>query len=103
MEKASEETKAQLLKLAKRRVILKRTIKWHIIIYVIINVLLCVIYGLTTPNGYFWPMWSIIGWGVGLIMHVVVIGAALSSARNNRDSVEKEYQMLQKEFRQKRD
>ena len=103
MEMTSNETNDKLLKLAKRRVLLKKTIKWHTIIYLIVNIFLCAIYCLTTSNGYFWPMWSIIGWGVGLILHVVVVGFVLSSTRDKRDLVEKEYQMLQKNFERNSD
>ena len=98
MEMTSKETNDKLLKLAKRRVLLKEVVKWHIIIYLIINALLCAIYYLTTPTGYFWPIWSIIGWGIGLIIHIVVTRVVLSSTRGKQDLVEKEYQMLLKDF-----
>ena len=103
METTSKERNDKLFKLAKRRVLMKKTIKWHMIIYLIINILLCVIYYLTTPSGYLWPVWPIIGWGVGLILHIVVISFVLSSTRDKRDLVEKEYQMLQNDFEQSRD
>jgi len=77
---------------------LKKTIKWHTIIFLIINVFLCAIYYFTTPGGYFWPMWSIAGWGLGLIIHVVVIGSVLSSTRHKQGLVEKEYEKLKKDF-----
>ena len=98
MEGTTNEINNELLRKAKLRVFLKKTIKWHAIIFLIINVLLCVIYCFTTPGGYFWPLWSIVGWGVGLILHVVVIGAVLSSTRRKQDLVEKEYEMLKKDF-----
>ena len=98
MTKTTKETNDELLKLAKRRVFLKKTIKWHVIIYLIINVFLCVVYYFTTPGGYFWPIWSLIGWGLGLVIYIAVIGSMLSSTRNKQDLVEKEYQMLQKDF-----
>ena len=98
METPSKETNDKLLKMAKRRVLLKKAVKWHVIIYLIVNALLCVIYYLTTPTGYFWPIWSILGWGVGLIIHIIVTGVALSSTRSKQDLVEKEYQMLQKDY-----
>jgi hypothetical protein len=99
----SKETDDKLFKRAKRRVIMKKTIKWHMIIYLIVNVLLCVIYYLTTPDSYFWPIWSIIGWGTGLIMHVIILKLVLSSTRDKRDLIEKEYQMLQKDLEQNSD
>ena len=97
MENSNQKTNDELLKLAKRRVLLKKSIKWHALIYLIINVFLCAIYYVTTPGGYFWPMWSIIGWGVGLIMHAIVVGVLLSSTNSKEDAVDKEYQRLQKD------
>ena len=103
MERNTQKTKDELLKLAKRRVFLKKAVQWHMIIFLIINAFLCVIYYLTTPDGYFWPLWSILGWGIGLILHIVVTGVVLSSTRSKQDSVEKEYQMLLKDFDQNDD
>ena len=103
MEKNNQKTNDELFKLAKRRVFLKKTIRWHLIIYFIINAFLCAIYYLTTPSGYFWPFWSILGWGIGLIIHVVLIGIVLSSTNNKQDSVDKEYRKLLRDFEQKND
>ena len=97
MEKTPNEKDAKLLLRAKRRVFLKKTVKWHAIIYLAVNALLCVIYCLSTPSGYFWPLWSIVCWGAGLIAHAVVIKSILSPARDRNDLVEKEYEALQKE------
>ena len=98
MEQKTQKTKDEVLKLAKRRVFLKKVVQWHIIIFLIVNAFLCAIYFLTTPNGYFWPFWSLLGWGVGLIIHIIVTGIVLSSTRGKQDSVEKEYQMLLKDL-----
>ena len=103
MKNKTKETNDKLLKLAKRRVFLKKMIKWHLIIYLTINAFLSIVYYFTTPNGYFWPLWSIIGWGLGLIIHAIVIESILSSTKNKEDLVEKEYQMLQKDFNQNND
>ena len=73
MQETKNETNNELLKLAKRRVLLKKTVKWHALLFLIINVFLCAIYFVTTPGGYFWPIWPIVGWGAGLVIHAVVI------------------------------
>ena len=99
----TQETKDELLKLAKRRVILKKAAQWHVIVFLIVNAFLCVIYYLTTPGGYFWPSWSIAGWGIAVVIHVVVTGILLSSMRAKQSSVDKEYQMLLKDFDQNND
>ena len=103
MEQNTPQTKEELLRLAKSRVFLKKAVQWHIIVFLLVNALLCAIYYLTTPGGYFWPLWSIAGWGIGVIMHLVVTGVALSSTRSKQSSVEKEYQRLLKDFDLSRD
>ncbi len=37
--------------------------------YVLVNLFLIAINLLTTPGGYFWPIWPILGWGLGLAFH----------------------------------
>ena len=96
-------TKDELLKLAKRRVILKKAAQWHVALFLIVNAFLCVIYYLTTPSGYFWPLWSIAGWGIAVVIHVVVTAVALSSMKGQQSSVEKEYQKLLNDYSQNKD
>ncbi|HEX8462630.1 MAG TPA: 2TM domain-containing protein [Segetibacter sp.] len=58
--------------------------------YVIVNLFLIAIWYFTSGrNSYFWPIWSILGWGFGLAMSYVNAyhGTKLFSA-------EKEYQNL---------
>ncbi|MFG2051489.1 2TM domain-containing protein [Micromonospora sp. NPDC048935] len=47
--------------------------KWglrvHIFSYVIGNLAQIVTWWLFTPDHFFWPLWSILGWGVGLFFH----------------------------------
>ncbi len=50
---------------AYKRVKDKRDFRNHVAIYVIVNALLVVIWALSGA-GYFWPIWPIAGWGVGL-------------------------------------
>jgi hypothetical protein len=46
----------------------KRDFKADLFSYIVINALLIVIWA-ATGAGYFWPIWVIIGWGIGLIFH----------------------------------
>ncbi|MFC2112664.1 2TM domain-containing protein [Bacteroidota bacterium] len=41
---------------------------FHFISYIVVNAVLVVIILLTSPE-YFWLIWPIIGWGVGLVIH----------------------------------
>lgn len=53
--------------------------------YVMVNALLVVIWLVTSPGGYFWPIWPILGWGLGLVFHA--IGTFGSSTRYADDDL----------------
>ena len=46
----------------------KRDFRNHAFIYCAVNALLVVIWA-ATGAGYFWPIWPIGGWGIGLAAH----------------------------------
>jgi len=46
----------------------KRDFKNHVAVYLIVNTLLVVIWAVS-GGGYFWPIWVIGGWGVGLALN----------------------------------
>ena len=46
----------------------KRDFRTDVFAYVVINALLVVIWA-ATGGGYFWPIWVMIGWGIGVIFH----------------------------------
>ncbi len=50
---------------AVQRVKAKRDFRNHVAIYAIVNAALVVIWAVTGA-GYFWPIWPIAGWGIGL-------------------------------------
>jgi hypothetical protein len=50
---------------ALKRVKAKRDFRNHAAAYVIVNALLVVIWALS-GRGYFWPIWVMAGWGIGL-------------------------------------
>ncbi|MBL7253208.1 2TM domain-containing protein [Paractinoplanes lichenicola] len=49
-------------------------IKWglwsHIIWYVLANVGQVFTWNYATPDIFFWPLWSIVFWGLGLAIHI---------------------------------
>lgn len=55
----------------------EKAMRWglrvHLLWYVIANVAQVVVWGIFTPDHYFWPLWSILGWGIGLVIHFWVI------------------------------
>lgn len=46
----------------------KRAFWQHLVTYVVVNAFLVMIWALTGA-GYFWPIWVIGPWGIGLVMH----------------------------------
>ncbi len=48
-----------------RRIKAKRDFKTHVAIYVIVNLVLVAIWALSGA-GFFWPVFSIVFWGMGL-------------------------------------
>jgi hypothetical protein len=46
----------------------KRDFTAHVMAYVLVNVFLVAIWGITGA-GFFWPMFPILGWGIGLFFH----------------------------------
>ena len=49
-------------------------VKWglriHVLAYVVSNVVQIVVWWLFTPDRFFWPLWSIVAWGIGLAFHI---------------------------------
>jgi hypothetical protein len=43
----------------------------HAQVYVLVNALLVAIWAVTSFGNYFWPMWPMLGWGLGLGLHAV--------------------------------
>ena len=54
---------------AVKRLKAKREFWQHVIVYVLVNSLLVVIWWVTGDHHHFWPMWVLLGWGIGLVMH----------------------------------
>jgi hypothetical protein len=53
---------------ARRRLQARRDFGSHLVSYVVVNVFLVVVWAVTGA-GYFWPIWILAGWGIGLVLH----------------------------------
>ena len=47
----------------------KRDFRGHLLVYILVNTFLVVIWLLTDPDGFFWPVFPIAAWGIGVIMN----------------------------------
>ena len=49
----------------------QRDVRLHGTSYALVMLLLVAIWLLTTPGGYFWPIWPMLGWGLAVALHVL--------------------------------
>ncbi len=47
----------------------RRDFHSHLLVFAMVNGLLVVVWFMTTSPGFFWPVFPIFGWGIGLVMH----------------------------------
>ena len=59
------ELREQAIKRLKKR----RDFHGHVLIYLMVNAFLVVIWAVTSPDGFFWPIFPIVGWGIGVVMN----------------------------------
>jgi hypothetical protein len=77
----------ELRQLARKRV----EFRSHLIVYVVINSSLWIIW-YATGGRYPWPVWPLVGWGIGLFFHYIF------DYRSSRlFSEQEEYERLKKE------
>jgi hypothetical protein len=69
----------------------RRDFHAHLLVYVLVNGFLTVIWAAINRHGFFWPIFPMLGWGVGLVMNAwdVYRGEELSE-----DSIQREMQKL---------
>src|SRR3954470_23703391 len=60
----------------RRRSRLEMSVRTHLAVYLVVNVMLIGIWA-ASGGGYFWPIWPILGWGIGVGCH----GAPLLARR----------------------
>ena len=57
---------------ALRRLNEKRDFRTHLAVYVIVNAMLVAIWAVTGAD-FFWPVFPILGWGIGLAIHAYTV------------------------------
>lgn len=66
----------------------KLGLRWHALVFVLVNALLYVVNMMTTPL-LPWFVWPLCGWGVALLLHAF---ATVSGPRMDADAIEEEVQ-----------
>jgi hypothetical protein len=63
------ETDDELREKALKRIKDKRDFAGHVVTYVVINALIVGVWAFAAGGGFFWPMFPMAGWGIGLLFH----------------------------------
>lgn len=87
--KMPDEMKNEILwKQAKKRA----GFKWSLLMYVSVNLMLIGMWYFTGGfNSYFWPVWSMLGWGLGIVIQYVDAfhGSQFFSTQNEYEKLKK--------------
>ena len=60
---------AELRRVAVTRLRKKRDLQAHLLAYILVNLLINGIW-MVTGAGFYWPMFPLLGWGIGIAFHV---------------------------------
>jgi hypothetical protein len=47
----------------------RRDFQGHLLVYALVNAFLVLIWALTNSDGFFWPVFPIVGWGIGVVLN----------------------------------
>jgi 2TM domain len=62
---SGDQLREQVIKQLKKR----HDFHIHLLVYVLVNGFLAVIWAVTSGHGFFWPVFPMAGWGIGLVLH----------------------------------
>jgi hypothetical protein len=54
---------------ALKRLKKRRDFAGHLLVYALVNAFLVLIWALTDDHGFFWPVFPMVGWGIGVVMN----------------------------------
>jgi 2TM domain len=47
----------------------RRDFQGHLIVYALVNAFVVLIWAITDGHGFFWPIFPMAGWGIGLVLN----------------------------------
>jgi len=93
MDSDMDTSETELRDRAVRRLKKVRDFHTHLLVYVLVNSFLVVIWAASSPHGFFWPVFPIGGWGIGLVMNAWDVYVA---GDFGEDKIQREMQRLQR-------
>jgi hypothetical protein len=82
---------SELRERAIKRLKKRRDFHGHVLVYLLVNAFLVVIWAVTMPGGFFWPILPMAGWGIGVVMNAWDVSFAEDF---DEDDIDKEMQRL---------
>ena len=79
---------------AQRSAAARRGVQIHLGAYLAVSVLMIGIWLVTAVTAgawYFWPVWPILGWGIGIVSHAIPVGACARRASGAVEPVVSEF------------
>jgi hypothetical protein len=70
----------------------RRDFAAHLLVYFLVNSFLVVIWALTNVDGFFWPVFPIVGWGIGVVMNAWDV---FHDEEFHEEQIQREVQRLQ--------
>jgi 2TM domain-containing protein len=77
---------------AVKRLKKRRDFRAHLLVYTLVNAFLVLIWAMTSPNNFFWPIFPMVGWGIGVVMNAWDVYVAQDFTE---EEVHREMQRLQ--------
>ena len=93
---ASQISEEEVYEIAKKRVKAKKEFYSNLGAWVVVNILLVIIWALTTPGGYMWFLWPLCIWGVVVLGHFAQ--AFMFKPKSDKGAIEKEADKIRKEL-----
>ena len=86
----------ELYRLARKRVEEKKGFYTHLVVYIGVNILLVIIWAFPGGRGYPWFLWTLGGWGIGILFHFLGVFVFSRPSNWERREIEKEVERLKK-------
>ena len=65
LERTDEELRSRAIAVLKKR----RDFRAHLLVYLLVNGALVTIWATTSPDTFFWPVFFLVFWGIGVVMN----------------------------------
>ena len=91
---SSQTSEDEVYEVAKKRVKAKRDFFGNLGTWAVVNILLVIIWYLTTPGGYMWFLWPLCIWGFFVLVHF--FQAFVFKPKPEKEAIEKEAEKIRR-------